>query len=95
MFLLVQLSGGVSLPVYPIGAVLFRKAGIPKRFSRMYRSWCFYDSNDSYSGYQIQNTIPEVLWYRRFSLLLFTGIIAALIMFIGGMVWNTYQTCNG
>ena len=96
--------GGVSLfvaafAIYPIGAVLFRKAGIPKRFtSRMYRSWCFYIHNDSYSGYTSDS---EYNSYEVFRYRCFRSSCSWYYRSPDHVHWwydladNTYQTCIG
>ena len=80
--------GGVSLfvaafAIYPIGAVLFRKAGIPKRFLPGCIALSFF--HDSYS---VDSEYNSKLWYRRFRCSC-SWYYRSLIMFIGGMVWLT------
>ena len=88
--------GGVSLfvaafAIYPIGAVLFRKAGIPKRFlPGCIALGAFTFTMTAIPGTpQIQNTIPMKYFGTDVFAAPILGIIAALIMFIGGMAWLT------
>ena len=88
--------GGVSLfvaafAIYPIGAVLFRKAGIPKRFlPGCIALGAFTFTMTAIPGTpQIQNTIPMKYFGTDVFAAPVLGIIAALIMFIGGMIWLT------
>ena len=88
--------GGVSLfvaafAIYPIGAVLFRKAGIPKRFlPGCIALGAFTFTMTAIPGTpQIQNTIPMKYFGTDVFAAPILGIIAALIMFLGGMAWLT------
>lgn len=88
--------GGVSLfvaafAIYPIGAVLFRKAGIPKRFlPGCIALGAFTFTMTAIPGTpQIQNTIPMKYFGTDVFAAPVLGIIAALIMFLGGMAWLT------
>ena len=82
--------GGVSLfvaafAIYPIGAVLFRKAGIPKRFL----PGSGYTSDSEYNSY-------EVFRYRRFrSSCSWYYRSPDHVPWWYGLADNTYQTCNG
>lgn len=88
--------GGVSLfvaafAIYPIGAVLFRKAGIPKRFlPGCIALGAFTFTMTAIPGTpQIQNTIPMKYFGTDVFAAPVLGIIAAVIMFGCGMAWLT------
>lgn len=90
--------GGVSLfvaafAIYPIGAVLFRKADIPKRFlPGCIALGAFTFTMTAIPGTpQIQNTIPMGYFGTDVFAAPVLGIIAALIMLIGGMAWLTWR----
>ncbi len=88
--------GGVSLfvaafAIYPIGAVLFREANIPKRFlPGCIALGAFTFTMTAIPGTpQIQNTIPMRFFGTDVFAAPVLGIIAAVIMFGGGMMWLT------
>ena len=90
--------GGVSLfvvafAIYPIAAALFREAGIPKRLiAGAIALGSFTFTMTAIPGTPaIQNAIPT----RFFGTTTFAapglGMIAAVIMFAGGVAWLTYR----
>ena len=88
--------GGVSLfvaafAIYPIGAVMFREANIPKRFlPGCIALGAFTFTMTAIPGTpQIQNTIPMRFFGTDVFAAPILGIIAAAIMFGGGMLWLT------
>jgi H+/gluconate symporter-like permease len=90
--------GGVSLfvasfAIYPIGAVLFRNANIPKRFlPGCIALGAFTFTMTAIPGTpQIQNTIPMKYFGTDAFAAPVLGIIAACIMLFGGMTWLTMR----
>lgn len=88
--------GGVSLfvaafAIYPIGALLFRNANIPKRFlPGCIALGAFTFTMTAIPGTpQIQNTIPMQYFGTDAFAAPVLGIIAAAIMLFGGMFWLT------
>ncbi len=88
--------GGVSLfvasfAIYPIGAVLFRNANIPKRFlPGCIALGAFTFTMTAIPGTpQIQNTIPMQYFGTDAFAAPILGIVAAAIMLFGGMFWLT------
>lgn len=90
--------GGVSLfvaafAIYPIGALLFRNANIPKRFlPACIALGAFTFTMTAIPGSpQIQNTIPmRYLGTNAFAAPIL-GIIATVIMLVGGMLWINHR----
>ncbi len=90
--------GGVSLfvvafAVYPLAAAIFREGNIPKRLipgTIALGSFTF--TMTALPGTpQIQNAIPMKYFGTTSWAAPWTGIIAALIMFIGGVAWLEYR----
>lgn len=88
--------GGVSLfvaafAIYPIGAALFREAGIPKRIlAPAIALGSFTFTMTAIPGTpQIQNAIPMAFFGTDAFAAPILGIVAALIMFFGGGFWLT------
>ena len=90
--------GGVSLfvaafAIYPIGAALFRQAGIPKRIlPPAIALGAFTFTMTAIPGTpQIQNAIPMQYFGTDGFAAPILGIIAAAIMLFGGMLWLTWR----
>ncbi len=90
--------GGVSLfvaafAIYPIGAALFRETDIPKRLlPPAIALGAFTFTMTAIPGTpQIQNTIPMAYFGTDTFAAPILGIIAALIMLLGGMFWLTLR----
>ena len=90
--------GGVSLfvaafAIYPIGAALFRQAGIPKRIlPPAIALGAFTFTMTAIPGTpQIQNAIPMQYSGTDGFAAPILGIIAAAIMLFGGMLWLTWR----
>lgn len=90
--------GGVSLfvvvfAVYPIAAHLFREAGVPKRLipgAIALGSFTF--TMTALPGTpQIQNAIPMPFFRTTVYAAPVLGIIAGIIMFVGGTAWLMYR----
>lgn len=88
--------GGVSLfvaafAIYPIGAALFRESDIPKRLlPPAIALGAFTFTMTAIPGTpQIQNTIPMAYFGTDAFAAPILGIVAALIMLLGGMFWLT------
>ncbi len=86
--------GGVSLfvvafAVYPVAAALFKKAGVPKRFiPAAIGLGSFTFTMTALPGTpQIQNAIPMPYFETTTWAAPFLGIIGAIVMFGGGMLW--------
>ncbi len=93
--------GGVSMfvvvfAIYPIGAILFRKADIPKRFlpaSIAAGAFCF--TMTCFPGSpQIQNTIPMRFFGTDAFAAPVLGIIAGILEFILIMLWLNRRVKN-
>lgn len=91
--------GGVSLfvaafAIYPIGAELFKEAGIPKRFlPGAIALGAFTFTMTAIPGTpQIQNAIPMQYFGTDAYAAPVLGIVAAIIMFGGGMMWLTWRS---
>ncbi|MEG0429999.1 MAG: GntP family permease [Anaerovoracaceae bacterium] len=90
--------GGVSLfvavfAIYPIGAELFKEAGIPKRFlPGAIALGAFTFTMTAIPGTpQIQNAIPMKYFGTDAYAAPILGIVAAVIMFTGGIMWLTWR----
>ena len=90
--------GGVSLfvaafAIYPIGAALFRETDIPKRLlPPAIALGAFTFTMTAIPGTpQIQNTIPMAYFGTDTFAAPVLGIVAALIMLLGGMFWLTLR----
>lgn len=90
--------GGVSLFVvsfamYPIGAKLFREAGINKRLlPATIALGAFTFTMTAIPGTpQIQNAIPMSYFGTDVYAAPILGIVAALVMFLGGVTWLKYR----
>ena len=90
--------GGVSLfvaafAIYPIGAALFRQAGIPKRIlPPAIALGAFTFTMTAIPGTpQIQNAIPMQYFGTDGFAAPILGIVAAAIMLFGGMFWLTWR----
>lgn len=90
--------GGVSLfvaafAIYPIGAALFRQAGIPKRLlPPAIALGAFTFTMTAIPGTpQIQNAIPMQYFGTDAFAAPILGIVAAAIMLFGGMFWLTWR----
>ena len=88
--------GGVSLfvavfAIYPIGAALFRQAGIPKRLlPPAIALGAFTFTMTAIPGTpQIQNAIPMQYFGTDAFAAPILGIVSAIVMFGGGMLWLT------
>ncbi len=88
--------GGVSLfvaafAIYPIGAALFRESDLPKRLlPPAIALGAFTFTMTAIPGTpQIQNTIPMAYFGTDAFAAPILGIVAALIMLLGGMFWLT------
>ena len=88
--------GGVSLfvavfAIYPIGAALFRQAGIPKRIlPPAIALGAFTFTMTAIPGTpQIQNAIPMQYFGTDAFAAPILGIVSAIVMFGGGMFWLT------
>lgn len=88
--------GGVSLfvaafAIYPIGAALFRESDIPKRLlPPAIALGAFTFTMTAIPGTpQIQNTIPMAYFGTDSFAAPILGIVAALVMLLGGMFWLT------
>lgn len=90
--------GGVSVfvvafAVYPIGAALFKEAGIPKRLlpgAMALGSWTF--AMTALPGTpQIQNLIPVKYFGTDAYAAPVLGLIAGVLMFIFGILWLEYR----
>lgn len=91
--------GGVSLfvavfAIYPIGAELFKEAGIPKRFlPGAIALGAFTFTMTAVPGTpQIQNAIPMKYLGTDAYAAPILGIVAAVIMFVGGVLWLTWRS---
>ncbi|EOD01573.1 GntP family permease [Caldisalinibacter kiritimatiensis] len=90
--------GGVSIfvvafAVYPIGAALFREAGIPKRLlpgAIALGSWTF--AMTALPGTpQIQNLIPVKYFGTDAYAAPILGLLAGICMFVFGVIWLEYR----
>ncbi len=90
--------GGVSLfvavfAIYPIGSQLFKAAGIPKRFlPAAIALGAFTFTMTAIPGTpQIQNAIPMKYFGTDAYAAPILGIVAAIIMFAGGIAWLRWR----
>ena len=91
--------GGVSLfvavfAIYPIGAAIFREAGIPKRLlPAAIALGAFTFTMTALPGTpQIQNAIPMQFFGTDAFAAPILGVVAACIMLFGGMFWLTTRS---
>ncbi|WP_029912085.1 GntP family permease [Pelobacter seleniigenes] len=93
--------GGVSLfvvvfAVYPIGATLFREADIPKRFlPGAIAAGAFTFAMTAIPGTpQYINTIPIPAFHTDIYAAPILGIVGALIMCVGSIMWLNYRSAK-
>lgn len=84
----------VAFVMLPVATALFREADIPKRLiPGCIALGAFTFTMTALPGSpQVQNTIPMTYFGTDTWAAPVLGIIAAVIMFVGGMLWLTYRS---